>query len=570
MLKLTDKNITGKVLDHLGIVSATIDNIGLISKVDARLPLSLNKGVKTTIGQRVSAMILNGLGFINTRLYMFPEFLENKPVGRLIGKNLVAEDFNDDALGRALDSIHEYGTNKLFTEIAFEIGAEQGLLGKTIHVDSTSLSVHGEYKEEAEVVTNPEVITEDSELIATPQITYGHSKDHRPDLKQVILNLATTGAAGFPIMMETHSGNASDQKILHEAVCRMKKFCKKLNGLPEFMYVGDSAMYNSCVNNNEDFIWLSRVPESINEAKALLQKEDKVFSWQDLGNGYRICPIDSNYKDVKQRWCVVSSEQAYTREIITLEKNIIKENERANQILKNISRQQFACKTDALEALHILTKKIKYHKFVAHPVEVRKHPKNGRPKKGVLGSVIGYKLQGAVEEDSIKIAISKLTKGRFILATNQLDIKLLPTETILSEYKEQSKTESGFKFIKDNSFEVSSIFLKKAERISALMMIMTLCLMVYCIAQHTLRTSLQTLDKDVLNQNGSPTQKPTMKRVFKLFHGVQVLTIVINGDVQELVINLNAQLKDILHFFGSKALEIYDLTEQTRVIQNGN
>ena len=70
MLKLTDKNITGKVLDHLGIVSATIDNIGLISKVDARLPLSLNKGVKTTIGQRVSAMILNGLGFINTRLYI--------------------------------------------------------------------------------------------------------------------------------------------------------------------------------------------------------------------------------------------------------------------------------------------------------------------------------------------------------------------------------------------------------------------------------------------------------------------------------------------------------------------
>jgi transposase len=149
MLELTDKNITGKVLDHLGIVSATIDNIGLISKVDTRLPLSLNKGVKTTIGQRVSAMILNGLGFINTRLYMFPEFLENKPVGRLIGKNLVAEDFNDDALGRALDSIHEYGTNKLFTEIAFEIGVEQGLLGKSIHVDSTSLSVHGEYKEEA-------------------------------------------------------------------------------------------------------------------------------------------------------------------------------------------------------------------------------------------------------------------------------------------------------------------------------------------------------------------------------------------------------------------------------------
>ena len=111
----TDKDIDGKVLDHLGLVASTIDKLGIIEKIDKALPMPTNKGVKVTMGQRVAAMILNGLGFMDTRLYMFPEFLQNKPVDRLIEKSIEAEDFNDDALGRCLDAIHEYGVNKLFS-----------------------------------------------------------------------------------------------------------------------------------------------------------------------------------------------------------------------------------------------------------------------------------------------------------------------------------------------------------------------------------------------------------------------------------------------------------------------
>jgi len=528
MIELTEKNVSGKVLDHLGLVASTIYDIGLVQKIDTRLPLSLNKGAKVTIGQRVAAMIINGLGFMNTRLYMFPEFLENKPVNRLLGDGLIAEDFNDDALGRALDVIHEYGTNQLFSEIAFPIAIEQKLIGTSIHLDSSSLSV--------------------------------------PDLKQVVINIATTGAAGFPIMMESHSGNASDQKILYEAVKRMQKFCKEMNELPEFMYVADSAMYNSCVNNSADFIWMSRVPESISEAKAWLQKEDSSFSWKDLGNGYRVCTAKSQYKDIDQRWCVVSSEQAYKRETVTFEKNVIKDMELAENILKKLSHQHFSCEQDATEALKKLTPKLKYHQITAVPIIIRKHKQNGRPKNGVLGEIVGYKLQGEVIKDTNKIDLARLMKGRFILATNQLNTDLLPDEKILSEYKKQSKTESGFKFIKDNSFEVSSIFLKKPERVAALMMIMTLCLMVYSVAQYRLRESLKELNEHVPNQNGKLTQNPTMKRVFKLFQGVQVLTVVINDIAQVLVINLNITLKNILKCFGIRAMEIYGLAIQNNMV----
>ena len=77
---LKEEQISGKVLDHLGLVAATIEELRLVKRIDERIPVSKQKGGKTTIGQRVSAMILNGLGFIDDRLYMFPEFLKNKPV----------------------------------------------------------------------------------------------------------------------------------------------------------------------------------------------------------------------------------------------------------------------------------------------------------------------------------------------------------------------------------------------------------------------------------------------------------------------------------------------------------
>ena len=102
---------------------------------------------------------------------------------------------------------------------------------------------------------------------------------------------------------------------------------------------------------------MSCIPESILEAKTWLQTEDNNFAWQDIGNGYRVSTIKSKYKDIDQRWCVASSEQAYKREIATLEKNVIKDMELAEKALKKLSHQNFSCKQDAIEALKKLTPK---------------------------------------------------------------------------------------------------------------------------------------------------------------------------------------------------------------------
>lgn len=73
-MMLKAKDVQGQVLDHLGIVASVISRLKLVEKIDSRLPVSKEKGAKVTMGQRVAAMILNGLGFTDDRLYLFPEF----------------------------------------------------------------------------------------------------------------------------------------------------------------------------------------------------------------------------------------------------------------------------------------------------------------------------------------------------------------------------------------------------------------------------------------------------------------------------------------------------------------
>ena len=120
-------------------------------------------------------------------------------------------------------------------------------------------------------------------------------------------------------------------------------------------------------------------------------------------------------------------------------------------------------------------------------------------------------MQASLSSCLVKIKLEKQTLGRFILATNQFDTVILNNHAVLKQYKEQACVESGFKFIKNNAFELDSFYLKTPARIGALMMIMTLCLMVYNFAQYSLRKCLDEQDEVVPNQVGKPIKNPTIK-----------------------------------------------------------
>lgn len=180
-MEIADEEIQTVTMDHHGLVASVCKELSLSDKIESRIG-SKDKRRKVSPGKAVVAMILNGLGFTNRRLYLSHQFFENKPIERLLDAPIEAKDITDDTLGHALDEISDYGVSKLFGELAF------------------SLSVHGEYEQ-----GEPEAI----------EVTYGYSKDHRPDLKQVVLSLVVNGPSAIPLWMEPQDGNSSDRKSFH-------------------------------------------------------------------------------------------------------------------------------------------------------------------------------------------------------------------------------------------------------------------------------------------------------------------------------------------------------------------
>lgn len=144
-MEIAGENIKTYAMDHHGLVAAVCKDIGIAKKIDERMGRADPRRVVST-GTSVVAMILNGLGFTNRRLYLTPQFFENKPIERLLEENISAHQLDDNALGKALDEISSYGSSRLFGEIAFEIALENNLLSSLAHLDSTSMSVEGQYE----------------------------------------------------------------------------------------------------------------------------------------------------------------------------------------------------------------------------------------------------------------------------------------------------------------------------------------------------------------------------------------------------------------------------------------
>lgn len=547
-MKVASDELKTYALDHHGLIASICRDLNVAEKIDARMGKQDPRRIVST-GMATVAMIINGLGFTNRRLYLTPQFFESKPVSQLFGKDVNANHFDDHALGKALDEISNYGSSKLFGEIAFEIAVENNLLGPLAHLDSTSISVEGKYDH----------CTEENVV----KLTHGHSKDHRPDLKQVMMSLVVSGKSAVPIWMEPQHGNSSDKKTFHETVKKVRAFQKQLKSCPDFKWVADSALYSKDkLLQNNDYLWLSRVPEIITEARKLVETPDEEVQWITRKNGYKTASISSAYGDIKQRWLLIYSKQAYDREKKTFNKKLEKQDESLKKLLWHLSNETFSCESDAEKAVKKIEKKFPYHDIAIITHAIAKYEKSGRPKKDAEPDKILYQLQCEISRNQISIETFLNRKGRFILATNDLDEKSFPDEKILHEYKQQQCIERGFRFLKDPWFMVDSIFLKSPKRIEALMMIMTLCLMIYNIGQYRLRCALKEKNETLPNQINKPIQNPTLRWIFQIMEGISIVHIFekhIEQPLKKLVANLNELRIKIINLFGVIAQKIYGI-----------
>jgi transposase len=525
---------TSKNFDHLGIVSVICDEIGIQEKLDHLIPP--DSQMKITLGECIKLMIINGLGFTSRPLYLEAQFFESRPVQRFLGRDCTTE-INDDRLGRALDQCYAFGCDRLFALLASQAAIRYGVSKKFRHMDSTSMTVEGEYDSE-----DP-----------SPLITFGYSKDHRPDLKQFMIYLMSSQDGDVPLLAQTVAGNSSDKKLFRE---RLKALKKQIEQGHEEYIVADSELYTreTLQEISPQIKWISRVPEKIAAAKEVIASTEEL---EEIEPGYFTREVSSTYGEVKQRWLLVHSEQAYVREEKNLRKQVVKEYERAKIDLGKRSHQDFDCEDDAREQLKRWAKGLKYHRIGTVKVITRQIKLGrGRPR---LNEILDqkFRIQADLQADDDLIDQALRTKGRFIVATNELEPSKLSAKEMLFNYKEQQAVERGFRFLKDPFFMTSSVFLKSQERIVALGMVMCLCLLVYTIAQRFLRQRLEKLKASLPNQLGKPTKRPTMRWIFQIFEGVHLLIHRLACGVQERVLNMNQVRYQVLSVLGGKFEKIY-------------
>jgi len=220
---LQEQDITAARLDHLPIVAQYLRRLRLVEIVNALVPVSM----AVEPGIIVPGAVLDTLSG-RSPLYHLESAFEDYDREILFGRDIPPGYFNDDNVGRVFDALFAVGTQKLFSALSVSALQCFSLPTRHVHFDTTSVNVFGDYRD-----------TDDD---ASFKITYGYSKDKRPDLKQFVLSLLCVGG-NVPIVGKIEDGNASDKKINHRVLSDVSQHMARHGVANEaFIYVADSAM----------------------------------------------------------------------------------------------------------------------------------------------------------------------------------------------------------------------------------------------------------------------------------------------------------------------------------------
>ena len=352
-------------LDHLGLIAGLIDKIGIVEKINELV--GEQPGEIVSPGLVVKPMIINGLGMVSAPLYLFSKFFEGKAIEHLLGAGIQASHLNDDRLGRVLDKLYWAGITEIFTTIALWVAQKLEIKTDTAHLDSSSFHLHGKYEQELPSVSFSSRQTDSNQLDNSSinhqtspipiQITYGYSRDHRPDLKQFILDLICSGDGDVPLFLRVASGNESDNSIF-ASICQ--KFKKQLN--LDSLMVADSALYTAPnLEMLTNLKWLTRVPLSLKQAQQLVSQLNESEFHSSSVTGYSWSEHKSNYGGIEQRWLVVESSLRRDADQRKLEKKLKKAEVESQKKLRELSNVEFACSTDAVAAANRLSKQRKFY-----------------------------------------------------------------------------------------------------------------------------------------------------------------------------------------------------------------
>ena len=510
--------------DHLLVVAAFCRRIGLIDVIDRIVPNEM----EVSVGTLVQGMVLDTLSG-RSPLYRLEEFFKHQDTQLLLGQEVDPTSFNDTTVARAMDAVFDIGAEKVFSEVAFSASCRFPLDKRYVHFDTTSVNVWGDYDRCAP----------DSDTI---DITYGYSKDHRPDLKQFLVKMLCVGR-NVPLLGSCEDGNGSDKSINNTVLSRISKLMAK-HGLEPgaFVYIADSAMVTrDNLTTVGDNLFLTRLPFSYNEAGRVVSEAVEQNIWEEVGvlnktpatakrpaALYSISEKTVTLYEKEYRAVVVHSTAHDKRRLKRLERQIKKSTSTLSELIAKETKLEFFCRPDADAAASRLQQYDTELHRITVDVEEKIYYARGRPPKNGKRKVsrIRYVLKACIEEKSERVKQKQEESGCFVLLTN------VPQEGGMAEtgagllqvYKEQYGIEKNFSFLKDPLI-VNDIFLKKPERIEVLGAVLLISLLVWNLIEHTLRQYIKEYEVTLPGWDKKQTTRPTAFMMSIKFMGLQVVRV---------------------------------------------
>jgi transposase len=526
---------------HLPLVLGVLRRLEVATVIDRLLPphpahvLSSGRGVEALV-----LAILDG----DHALYKVGQRLEERGMVALLQPGLTRASLHDYRLGHILDALFAANLNTVFGAVALKALEVYAIPTPWLHQDTTTIVLYGAYADEPKTPR-------------APRPTYGHSKDGRDDLKQVLLSLGVSGDGGIPLRIGVRDGNRSDSVETPIAI----EECLALGLEGVRGVVADSKAYSRrtlgvCLEHRIHLVTL--VPRTCavrheleawgHEQPALPLLVEKPGRTQAEAprrwHGQSVLrPVEVEYSDGRiaqepLRFLVVHSSQLAQQQTQSYAAAQAKESEVVAAHVRQVHARWFACRPDAEAAIAEYAgrgpgrrgrrpRPWRYHTvrygIVAESRRTRR-ARRGRPAKTEpVPTESGYRV--VVEVEGLRNP--EEDTGWTVLATTVCPEEGTDTE-ILQAYQDQTTTvEPGFRWIK-NPAAIAPVWLEKPERIAALAMLTVIGLLVYSIIQRQVRLYLRSQDQQVPGNKGA-TATPTAAVVLALFAQVALVQFLL-GD----------------------------------------
>jgi transposase len=533
-----------QVWDHLGLVAGMFDELGLGDVIDQAT--RQNPAMRDrTVGEAVNAMVRKGLGCINQALSLVPRVCHHQPTYRRIAPRVTPAQRNDDALGRALDTLDADGVTERSRLLAVSAATRRGRCPTDTPLDTTSVHVDGrDHSDEAPAAQ------------VVPSTT-GSSREHRPDLNQVMLALMVEHQAGIPLLMTPLRGHSRAPHTVGQAIRAPSEPWHTVYGAT--YVVADRALYREA---NLDTLaqtalkWSTRVPATLSAAQAALAHADP----QALAarpEGYRDHELTSTYGGVEQRGVLRYSEPRRVPAQRPIDTQLRQPRAQAVTACKTCCRTTLACAADARQALSAFEQGVPA--TVLTPSTVRAQPcdgKRGRPGRDAQPDHVASEVEGALAA-SLTARQALVDQHRCcILATTERDATLRPPQEVWHGDNGQVPAERGCRFLNDPQFFASSRYRKKPERIMALLMVMTVCVLVYAALAYRIRQALNDQEATFPDHKGQRIQHPTARWVLHYLVGIHLRC---QAGQWPIVLNLTEAQQHLLRLLGPPYMRLYDV-----------